>query len=267
MNAVAKREIESQVVEQLGPVFERTQRQPPETLSSGISEFDQAFGGVPRGAITEIHGGASSGQTSLMLATLAAAAANDEICALIDCSGTFDLLSAAKAGVRFDRLLWIRCHDDLERAFKSTDLLLHGGGFGLIVLSLADMPARTLRRIVSTWWFRFRRAIENTPTALLVLTPVACARSCASLALQTRNEAAVWAATDSGRAEKPAPMLDARSLKHLSLVAWEAEPSRALVPNHAYFLTATGVQVNRERPVAQSSRTARFMPALLDGVR
>src|SRR2546430_3824478 len=137
-------------------------------------------------------GAASSGRTSLILSALSAASSQEEICAVVDCDDTFDLSSAANAGVDFDRLLWIRCDHDLERAFKAVDLILHSGGFGFVALNLCDVPAMTLRRIVSSWWFRFRRAIENTPTAMMVLTPLAAVRSCASLALELNNKGAVW---------------------------------------------------------------------------
>ena len=287
MNAVAKKEIEAQVVDRLGHVFARREKQPREILRSGISEIDQVLGGFPRGAITEIHGAASCGRTSLMLATLAAASANEETCALIDCSDTFDLFSATRAGVNFDQLLWVRCDNNLERAFKSTDLLLHGGGFGLITLSLADMPARTLRRIISTWWFRFRRALEDTPTVLLVMTPVACARSCAATALALKNEGAIWPATTSLITSEE----QHRPAKHLSLVDWSAsvpvafpserckrgrlrssltqrviadgrEASRSAAPNHAHFLSASTVRVNRERPVEWANQIIQFTPSL-----
>src|SRR6478672_5868729 len=112
MNAVAKKEIEAQVVDRLGHVFERHEKRPREILPSGISEIDQALGGFPRGAITEVHGAGSCGRTSLMLATLAAATLNQETCALIDCSDTFDLFSATRAGVNFDQLLWVRCDNN-----------------------------------------------------------------------------------------------------------------------------------------------------------
>lgn len=264
MNAVAKKEIEAQVVDRLGHVFERHKKRPREILTSGIGEIDRVLGGFPRGAITEIHGAASCGRTSLMLATLAAASANEETCALIDCSDTFDLLSAARAGVSFDQLLWVRCNNNLERAFKSTDLLLHSGGFGLVALSLADMPPVTLRRIISTWWFRFRRAIEDTPTVLLVMTPVACARSCAALALKLKNEGTRWPATASfvTPPAKPAPS-DERSAKHLSLVnAAERDTHQVNVPSHSHFLQASTFRVNGERPVAWSPNLIRFTPWL-----
>lgn len=235
MNALAKKEIEAQVVDQLGQVFQRHEKRPREILLSGISEIDQGLGGFPRGAITEIHGTASCGRTSLMLATLHAATNSEETCALIDCSDTFDLASAAKAGVNFDQLLWVRCNNNLERAFKSTDLLLHGGGFGLLVLSLADMTPVTLRRIIFTWWFRFRRAIEDTPTVLLVMSPVICTRSCAAMTLHLHNDEKTWPATASlVPTEKPAA--DERSSKHLSLVSSDNHNRfRATITSHAHF--------------------------------
>ena len=259
MNAVAKQEIEAQVIDRLGHVFERHEKRPREILTSGIGEIDQVLGGFPRGAITEIHGAASCGRTSLMLATLAAASANEETCALIDCCDTFDLLSANSAGVSFDHLLWVRCNNNLERAFKSTDLLLHGGGFGLVVLSLADMPPVTLRRIISTWWFRFRRAIEDTETVLVVMTPVACARSCAAVALELKHEGAKWPATTSFVSSPATTPSDEHSAKHLALVtAEEPDTHRAAIPSHSHFLKASTVRVHRERPVEWRNHLVRF---------
>jgi hypothetical protein len=72
----------------------------------------------------------------------------------------------------------------IEQALKVTDLLLQSGGFGLIVLDLGNISTRAARRVPLTSWFRFRRAVENTPTVLLVLEREAHARSCASLVLQ-----------------------------------------------------------------------------------
>ena len=264
MNAVAKKEIEAQVVDRLGHVFERHEKRPREILQSGISEIDQALGGFPRGAITEIHGTASCGRTSLMLATLAAATSSEETCALIDCSDTFDLFSAARAGVNFDQLLWVRCNHNLERAFKATDLLLHGGGFGLVMLSLADVPPVTLRRIVSSWWFRFRRAVENTPTVLLVMTPASCTRSCAAMSLELKNEEALWPTTASfvTPSARSAPS-DEHSAQHLALVTTDKQKTlQADVPSHAHYLTTSTIHVHRERPVAWSTNMIRFRPWL-----
>jgi len=72
----------------------------------------------------------------------------------------------------------------LEQALRATDLLLESGGFGLIVLDLGDMPQQAARRIPLTTWFRFRRAIEHTPTILLTIEQHPIAGSCSSLLLQ-----------------------------------------------------------------------------------
>ena len=260
MNTVVKREIEAQVVDRLGHVFERHEKRPREVLTSGVSEIDQALGGFPRGEISEIHGSVSCGRASLMLATLAAATSSGETCALIDCSDTFDLLSATKAGVSFDRLLWVRCNNNLERAFKAADLLLHGGGFGLLALHLADMPARSLRRIISSWWFRFRRAIEDTPTVLLVMTPIACVRSCAAMVLELKNEGPAW--MGGGALAEEAPGLSrvisrGRPPLHLSLVT---HPLSSSTVSHSHLLQATNIRVNRERPLMASHGRICFTP-------
>src|SRR5205814_960898 len=82
----------------------------PELLPTGIQALDQLTGGgVPRGAMTEIAGEASSGRTSVLLSLLAQATSRNEYCALVDAHDTFDPASAAAAGADLARLLWIRC--------------------------------------------------------------------------------------------------------------------------------------------------------------
>lgn len=182
----------------------------PEIVSSGIEQFDALSGGLPRGCLTEISGPDSSGRTSLLLSALAAATRRQEICALIDASDALDPHSAAAAGIRLERLLWVRCgsnppspgkrrkiasHEEderwespVEQALRAADLLLQSGGFGLLALDLAGTPWKIARRIPLTTWFRFRRAIEYTSTMLLVLTRQPCAQTCASLSLQLKME-------------------------------------------------------------------------------
>jgi hypothetical protein len=154
---------------------------------------------VPRGSLTKITGAASSGRTSLMLSILAEATARQEVCALVDAGNGFDPASAAQSEVNLERLLWIRCgtglgsqknssQKNLERALKATDLLLQSGGFGIVAMDLGNIAEEWLRRIPLTSWFRFQRAVENTPTALLVLEPQAHAKSCASLIIHLTRE-------------------------------------------------------------------------------
>jgi hypothetical protein len=193
-------------------------RPAPEMVSSGIPAIDALTGGLPRGCLTEICGPASSGRTTLLLSALAAATRRGEFCVVVDTSDALEPHSAAAAGVDLNRLLWVRCGDDpppksrtkqgcevegssqvafdfdrthsrqswqrLEQALRATDLLLESGGFGLIVLDLGDMPQQAARRIPLTTWFRFRRAIEHTPTILLTIEQHPIAGSCSSLLLQ-----------------------------------------------------------------------------------
>ena len=176
-------------------------RPAPEMVSSGIGELDALTGGIPRGCLTEACGSASSGRTSLLLSMLAASTKRDEVCALVDASDAFDPVSAQAAGIKFEKLLWVRCgkissrksfstrssdrmEGPVEQALRVTDLLLQSGGFGLVVIDMGDIPVKVARRIPLTSWFRFQRAIENTPTVLFVIAPVPCAPSCASLILK-----------------------------------------------------------------------------------
>lgn len=72
----------------------------------------------------------------------------------------------------------------LEQVLRVTDLLLESGGFGLIILDLAEIPPQAARRIPLTTWFRFRRAVEHKPTILLAIEQQPIAGSCSSLLLQ-----------------------------------------------------------------------------------
>lgn len=80
----------------------------------------------------------------------------------------------------------------LEQALKVVDLLLHSGGWGVVVLDFGRVSWVDTRRINLSMWFRFRRAVENTPTILLLLGEEPCAKSCASLVLRCRRRGEVW---------------------------------------------------------------------------
>ena len=197
--AFSKAEIESEIASRFGSVFTLHEKRSAELISTGIPQIDSfACGGLPRGAISEVFGPASSGRTSFMISALAHATHHEEVCALVDTNNAFDPKSAARAEINCERLLWIRCANNLEQAFKATDLLLQGGGFGLVLLDLGDVPAKSAKRIISSWWYRFRRTLEATPTALVVIAEESCVRSCASLALELRTETSLWSSGRGG---------------------------------------------------------------------
>jgi hypothetical protein len=178
----------------------------PQTVSTGLATLDALTGGLPRGALSEITGPVSSGRTGVMLAALAEATRREEVCALVDAGDSFDPASALKASVNLDRLLWIRCNEKkrpsphknqrhsslgrLEQVLRVTDLLLQGGGFGMVVLDLGDVLPESTRRIPLTSWFRFRRAVEPTATVLLVVEREPSAKTCASLVVRLQKTTA-----------------------------------------------------------------------------
>ena len=187
-----KSEIESTLSSQLAASFKFKEKSLPEGITTGIPEIDSLAGGIPRGRITEIFGPASSGRTSVLLSIIAQATIRQEVCALVDTQDRLDPLSAAAAGMDLDRLLWIRCNGNSEYALKITDLLLQGGGFGLVALDLGDISIKSARRIPSVFWFRFRRAIENTPTSLIVIEQASNVQSSAWLVLEMKKENIEW---------------------------------------------------------------------------
>jgi hypothetical protein len=189
--AFSKTELEANMASRFGDAFRIQEKAVVETLSTGVSEIDALTGGLPRGAISEIFGPASSGRTSLMYSMLAYATRHEETCALVDTNDVFAPTAATAADVDFDRLLWVRCAGNLENAFKAADLLLHAGGFGLVILDLGDIAGKEARRIISSWWYRFRRTVEDRPTVLAVISEEACTRSCAAVTLEL-NGAAEW---------------------------------------------------------------------------
>ena len=145
--------------------------------------------GLKRGSLTEITGQNSSGRTSISLYVLAESICKGETCAYIDLNNAFYPVSLAQTGATLDRLSWIRCNGNTEHAMRSADLLLHAGGFGVVLLDLCGAQAQTLNRIPLSYWFRFQRAIENTPTILLICAEQQLARSCSrhSLVINARK--------------------------------------------------------------------------------
>ena len=189
--AALRSKVELALAGRVAAPFNYRDRQEVVTVSSGIPEIDLLTGGLPRGALTEIFGPSCSGRTSLLLSALSARTAQEESCALIDGGDAFDPHSAEAAGVELRKLLWVRCRN-VEQTLRATDLLLQGGGFGLIAVDLSDIAPRLVRHVPLDSWFRFRRAVEDTPTVLVLLEQESNAKSCASLGLRLEAGAAGW---------------------------------------------------------------------------
>lgn len=187
-------------------------------VPTGIPGLDEALGGgFPRGEMSEVGGARSSGRATLLCAALAAVTAKGDLAALVDALDMFDVESGAKAGIRLERLLWIRGDAisrhplspgggrslsfgrrfpgaerlaaadpwtrTLDRAVKALNLVLQAGGFDLVVLDLAEAPTEAIRRLPFTTWFRLQRTLEGSRTACVLVAPTAVARSAGGVTL------------------------------------------------------------------------------------
>jgi len=172
-------------------------KQAPEVFSTGIEEVDAVLGGgIPRGSITEVAGGATTGKTSFALSSIAAITQSGAACAWVDVSDALSPESAAAANIVLKRLLWLRISAErreritdkpwsrLGQALNATDLLLQAGGFAAIVLDMSDVLPQHIMRVPLSTWYRFRLAAEQARTALIFLSQSPCASSCATLSLR-----------------------------------------------------------------------------------
>jgi hypothetical protein len=128
----------------------------------------------------------------------------------------------------------------LDQALKATDLLLQAGGFGLIVLDLSDVPIPAARRIPLTTWFRFRRVVENTSTALVVVEQYPHAKSCASLVMDLAAQQTTWSETAD---------------PEMGIISHFGNPSSSAANglDRALFrVTSEGIAIPFEKPAASS---------------
>jgi recombination protein RecA len=190
--ATLRSKIEADLRGRVASPFAYRDRNTFELVSTGIPAMDALVGGLPRGAMTEICGAACSGRTSLLLSTLASRTAAGEVCALVDARDSFDPLTGNVAGIDLKKLLWVRCQN-IDQALRAMDLLIQAGGFGMVAVDLSDVPTKTVRQVPLNAWFRFRRAVEDTPTILLLLEQEPNAKTCASLVLRLEAVEAQWA--------------------------------------------------------------------------
>jgi len=141
-------------------------------------------------------------------------------------------------------LLWLRCDSKLEHAFKAADLILQSGGFGLVILDLGELPAAQARKIISSWWYRFRRVVEDKPTALVVIAQDTCVQSCASLALAVNKVKEDWSTiSEAPLRSKPAnkPAFATR----LQGIRFHAEQRRPIFPGTREILFSSQVAYQR----------------------
>jgi hypothetical protein len=160
--------------------------------STGVSSIDAGLaGGLRRGHLSEVIGGRSSGRSTAVCRALAAAVSRGELVALVDTCDRFDPDAAAALGLDLSNLLWIREAGDASRALKAMNLVLQAGGFGLVVLDLADVAPRTVRSLPFTTWFRLARVIEGSDTVALLVAGEHVARSSGGATIAMQEERAL----------------------------------------------------------------------------
>lgn len=148
--------------------FPAATRAPARALTTGIPAIDDATGGLPLGALTEIICAAPSCGSQLLLGQLLAATrATRTRVALVDSADAFD--PASWPVDLLAHLVWVRC--TAATALAATDFLIRDANLGLLVLDLRHTPDRELRRTPATLWYRLQRAVEPTDLALVVITP------------------------------------------------------------------------------------------------
>jgi recombination protein RecA len=238
--ATVRAQVESALAGRIVAPFTYRDRRDFETVPAGIAAIDSLTGGLPRGGVTEIFGPPCSGRTSVLISALASRTAHAESCALVDGRDSFDPHSAAMAGVRLKNLLWVRCRK-IEHALRATDLLLQSGGFGMVALDLSDLTPRLVRHVPLNTWFRFRRAIENTPTVLLLLEQESNAKTCASLVLRLGAGAIRW-----NIAAASSPVMHARLLGGISARA-KVVRSRVKLASVVPFARGIATEERKER--------------------
>ncbi len=187
----------------------------PERLApTGDDRLDAALGGgLPRGQLSEITGAPSSGRATLVARLLAAATARGEAGAVVDAGDTWDPVTSASHGVALERVLWVRPSTSVAGrriresegvrrsgdhgvvwALKAFSLILQAGGFGVVVLDLADAAPAAIRRFPSTTWMRAARVLEQSgrDTVALLIGAERIARSSAGVTIALDAPGGSW---------------------------------------------------------------------------
>lgn len=198
----------------------------PACCPTGITSLDARLGGgLPRGRLSELCGGPSSGRTSLATTLLAETLARGTLAAWIDPADAFDPASAAaclagrsardgggeqreqggrpcgegsESGDRegsqaLRRLLWVRARSVAE-ALRSAEKILQTEGFELVVLDLAPAqgqgqggPRASGNALREASWLRLARLAARGQSALVVLSQTPQTGSRAELVLEMQR--------------------------------------------------------------------------------
>ncbi|MFZ4683595.1 MAG: hypothetical protein ACOYMS_13895, partial [Terrimicrobiaceae bacterium] len=130
----------------------------------GCRAIDEQGGGLLTGAVTEVTG-SSSGAQVLLAALLESAVREGFQVGLVDASRSFH--PADWPVSQLNRILWVLCPDP-KRAVQAVDFLIRDGNLPFLVLDLHGV--RELGKVPASTWHRFHRLVEESETALVVLS-------------------------------------------------------------------------------------------------
>ncbi len=206
----------------------------PASLPTRVPALDRLLGGgLPRGALVEMSGRASSGRFSAALSALAAATQSGEAAALVDPGDHFDPQGAADAGADLPRLLWLRPRG-LKTALAACETVL-ATGFSLVVLDLG-LSRVSRRRFDDAVWLRLARRARFHDAALLVLSPYRVTGTAAHAVLTSGAAHGAW---DAARAGMPLLTgLEARVFLEKSRETGDARVNDAHAPLRLSLLDA-----------------------------
>lgn len=164
--------------------FPQAARSEARVLATGVPAIDEAVGGLPCGALTEIVCSAPSCGSQLLLGELLRATRQERgRMALIDGHDSFDPSSWPEDWLR--HLVWVRCRDP-AMALHAADIVARDANFQLVAIDLRLALPTELRRTPAPFWYRLQRSAEPADLALVVLTPRATVPS-AQLRLQLEH--------------------------------------------------------------------------------
>jgi hypothetical protein len=208
MTSIAVKHLESLLQsKKFGGTLGRIQ-EVPRLTSSGVPALDQALGGGwRRGAMSELVGRRSSGRTEVVRRTLAEATRQGQVVALVDALDRFDPEAAAAAGVRLASVLWVRgasitaeiarpvvIDQAVKQAVRAGDLIVRAGGFGVVVIDLADVPPRRLQALPAITWLRLAHTIEGRDTVGVLVGDAPMGRSALGVSVEVAARPA-WTGT------------------------------------------------------------------------
>ena len=164
--------------------------EPVRRLPVGIAALDALLdGGLPRGHLSEIVGGPSSGRTAVLHALLAATTRAGAVAALVDLPDALDPPSLARAGAVLERILWVRPPAP-RLALQCAELILAAGGFAVVALDLDRVaPGRPVPRAA---WLRLAQAARGAAAAGVVLGRRRQTGAAAALALRLHARRVRW---------------------------------------------------------------------------